>query len=98
MLRVLYVVHAYDFTDDQALERRMAVRPTHLEGARRLKGAGKFILGGALLSEEGKMIGSMMLLDFESEADLEAWRRDEPYITGRVWEHVDVRPFRQADV
>jgi uncharacterized protein YciI len=93
-----YLLHAYDFTDDEALERRMAARPFHFEGARRLKAAGHFIVGGALLSPEGKMIGSMMLLDFPSDDDLQAWLEIEPYITGRVWDRIDVKPFLLADV
>ncbi|RYF78808.1 MAG: hypothetical protein EOO39_00445, partial [Cytophagaceae bacterium] len=59
---MLYVVHAYDGTGPDALDHRMNIRPAHFEGARRLKAAGHFILGGALLDPEGRMIGSMMLL------------------------------------
>ena len=50
---MLYVVHAYDYTDEQALERRMSVRERHLEGAKILKTGGHFVMGGALLSPEG---------------------------------------------
>ena len=69
-----YLVHAYDYTDPDALSRRMAVRADHLAGAARLKAGGQFILGGALLSPEGQMIGSMMLFDFETEEQLQAWQ------------------------
>ncbi|MEZ0487679.1 YciI family protein [Fibrella aquatica] len=95
---MLYVVHAYDGTDPEAIDRRMAARPAHFEGARRLKSEGHFILGGALLSPDGQMIGSMMLLEFTDEAQLQNWMSWEPYIQNKVWEHVDVKPFRQADV
>lgn len=93
-----YVVHAYDFTDEHGLARRMAVRGEHLAGARALKANGQFVLGGALLDPEGRMIGSMMLVDFATEADLHAWLAVEPYITELVWERVDIKPFRLADV
>lgn len=93
-----YVLHAYDYTDEQALDRRMAVRPRHFEGARQLKAAGHFILGGALLDAAGKMIGSMMLLDFDSEEQLNDWLRAEVYVTGKVWERIDIKPFRQAEI
>lgn len=95
---MLYVLHAYDYTDDKALERRMSVRSAHLEGARQLKAQGNFILGGALLNPDGKMIGSMMLVDFESETHLNEWLQNDPYVTGKVWEEIDVKPFRQAEV
>ncbi len=95
---MLYVIHAYDFTDEQALERRMAVRANHLEGAKVLKSNGNFVVGGALLSPEGKMIGSMMLVDFENETQLHQWLDNDPYVTGKVWEKIDAKPFRKADV
>jgi len=95
---MLYVVHAYDGTDEAALDRRMAVRPTHFEGARKLKELGHFVLGGALLNPDGQMIGSMMVLDFENEEQIQDWLSWEPYVQGKVWEKIDIKPFRQAQV
>ncbi|MGM9506717.1 YciI family protein [Larkinella sp. GY13] len=93
-----YVIHAYDYTDDQAIDRRLAVRPNHFDGARQLKADGHFVLGGALLDPDGKMIGSMMLLDFDTEDQLNDWLQNEVYISGKVWERIDIKPFKQADV
>lgn len=93
-----YLVTAYDHTDDGALKRRMDVRPHHLDGARALKENGNYVLGGAMLNEEGKMIGSTMILQFENEEELETWKRNELYITGGVWESFDIKPFKVADV
>ncbi|WP_138994772.1 YciI family protein [Larkinella sp. C7] len=93
-----YVIHAYDYTDDQAMDRRLAVRPNHFDGARQLKADGHFVLGGALLDPEGKMIGSMMLLDFDTEDQLNDWLQSEVYISGKVWERIDIKPFKQADI
>ncbi|GAA4421208.1 YciI family protein [Nibrella viscosa] len=93
-----YVIHAYDYTDEQALDRRMAARPNHFETARGLKANGNFVIGGALLDPEGRMIGSMMVVEFESEEQLQQWLQNDPYVTGRVWEKIDVKPFRPAAV
>lgn len=95
---MLYVVHAYDATGPDAPDRRLAARPSHFEGARRLKADGHFVLGGALLSPEGQMIGSMMLLDFADEAQLQEWLSWEPYVQRGVWEKIDIKPFRQAEL
>ncbi|TAE32209.1 MAG: hypothetical protein EAZ91_04880 [Cytophagales bacterium] len=95
---MLYVVHAYDGTDEQALDRRMSVRPMHLDGAQKLRDLGHYVLGGALLSPEGKMIGSMMVLDFETDEQLQDWLSWEPYVQNKVWETIDIKPFRQAKV
>ncbi len=48
--------------------------------------------------KKGKMIGSVMILQFEIEEELEAWKQGEPYITQKIWETVDVKPFRVAAV
>jgi uncharacterized protein len=93
-----YVLQAYDYTDGQALNRRMEARPAHFERARQLKAEGHFLFGGALLSPEGSMIGSLMILEFESEKVLNEWLDTEPYLLGKVWENVEVKPFRQADI
>jgi uncharacterized protein len=93
-----YVLHAYDYTDEAAPQRRLDARTKHLERARQLKEKGNFVLGGALLDPAGQMIGSMMVLDFAQESELEEWLAADPYVTGRVWEKIDVKPFRQAQV
>ncbi|GAB3769242.1 YciI family protein [Spirosoma horti] len=93
-----YIVHAYDHTDPGALDRRMAVRPAHLTYVRQLKEKGQFVLGGALLNPEQIMIGSMLILDLDTEADLQQYLKTDPYVVEGVWETLDVKPFRQADV
>lgn len=93
-----YVVHAYDHTDAGALDRRMAARPAHFDYVRSLKEKGQFVLGGALLDPEGRMIGSMLLLDMETDEQLQNYLHNDPYIVQGVWETIDVKPFRQASV
>ena len=93
-----YFIYAFDATDDSALERRMAARPAHLVGAKALKSNGNFCLGGAILDDDGKMIGSVMILQFESTEEFEHWQTHEPYITSGVWDRIEIRPFRVAEV
>lgn len=93
-----YLIHAYDGTDAQALERRMAARPLHFQGAKALKEAGQFIIGGAILNDAGQMIGSVMILEFESQAEFDHWYATEPYINQGVWQRIEVKPFRVAQV
>ena len=93
-----YLVTAYDYTDADAFQRRMNVRPHHLDGARELKANGNYVIGGAMLNDEGKMIGSVMILQFEAEEELQLWQQNEFYITQKIWESYDIKPFRVADV
>src|SRR6195952_2433540 len=93
-----YLVTAYDHTNADTLQHRLNIRPHHLDGARELKASGNFIIGGAMLNDDGKMIGSVMILQFETEEELQAWQKGEPYITQKIWESVDIKPFRVATV
>ncbi len=81
-----FVITAYDGAD--MLEKRMAVRPRHLENLGKVKG--KIICAGGLLSDEGKMKGSVMIMDFENKALLEEYMSSEPYIIEKVWEKIEV--------
>jgi uncharacterized protein len=89
-----YVIIAYDGTDADALQRRLAVREKHLETVSKLKADGHFIEGGAILDEQGKMTGSVVFVNFPSRAALDIWLNNDPYVTGNVWQKIDVQPFR----
>lgn len=93
-----YVVTAHDYTDAQALQRRLNARPSHLEGVKVLKANGNFIVGGAILNDEQQMIGSVMIVQFETDEQMEDWKNNDPYVTGKVWDKIDVKSFRQAVV
>ena len=84
-----FIVTAYD--GENMLEKRMAVRPRHLEGMARL---GKHIVcAGGILDGEGKPKGSVLVLNFEDRAALEDYLKNEPYVIEQVWEKIDVEPL-----
>ncbi len=91
-----FILTGYDGTDEGALERRMAVRGEHLEKIEILKQTGEFIFGGAILDEDGKMIGSVIVYEFPDRRALEKQLEDEPYFTKGVWKKIEIHPFRQA--
>jgi hypothetical protein len=93
-----FLLLAYDGTDAGALQRRMKVRDEHFRKITLLKKAGEFLLGGAILDERGKMIGSMIIYDFPDMQSLEERLKDEPYLTGGVWEKTEIKPFRLAKI
>ena len=81
-----FLVKAYDGPD--MLEKRMEVRPRHLEG---MKVLGKQIIcAGGLLDEEGKMKGSALVMEFENRAALEEYLKNEPYVIDGVWQKIEV--------
>jgi uncharacterized protein len=91
---VQFVVTALDYTDADALSRRMANREQHLNGVKKLIAEGRFVSGGAMLDEAGKMIGSTLHMDFPTRAELDAQLRQDPYVSGRVWEKIEVRQVK----
>ena len=93
-----FVIIARDGIDVDATQRRLAVRPAHLDGARKLKATNNFIVGGAMLNEDGQMNGSVMLVQFDTEEEMKQWLENEPYVTGKVWETIEIRRFKVADV
>ena len=91
-----FLIIAYDGTDPDAPQRRLKVREAHIAGAKQMKEAGHFINGGAILNDQGEMIGSTLYMDFESREALEAWLANDPYTTGNVWQKVEILPIRLA--
>ena len=81
-----FLVKTYDGPD--MLEKRMAVRPRHLEG---MKALGKQIIAaGGLLDEDGKMKGSALIMEFADCAALDEYLASEPYVVEGVWEKIEV--------
>ena len=70
------------------LAKRMEVRPRHLEGMEKLRS--NIICAGGLLDDEGKMKGSVLILEFPSRAELDSYLAAEPYVVEQVWEKVEV--------
>lgn len=93
-----FLLLGYDGTDDAALERRMNVREEHLEKIRVLKSRGECLFGGAILDDEGKMTGSMIVYDYPDRKALDLKLENEPYIKAGVWEKIVIRPFRLAKI
>ncbi len=84
-----YLINAYD--GENQLEKRMEVRPKHLENMERL---GKHVVfAGGRLNNEKKPVGSVMVMEFDSKEELDEYLKTEPYIEAKVWDRVDVEPF-----
>lgn len=81
-----FIVKAYD--GPNMLEKRMEVRPRHLEGMSKM--GDRIVLAGGLLDEEGKMKGSMLVLNLPAREDLDRYLENEPYMQEHVWEKVEV--------
>ena len=81
-----FVIKAYD--GEGKLERRMEVRPRHLQGMAEL--GSHVICAGGLLDESGKMKGSLLVTEFKDREELDAYLAKEPYVVEKVWEKIEV--------
>ena len=93
-----FLIIAEDYTDKDALNRRLTIRETHLQRMREEKKTGRFIIGGARLNDDGNMYGSMLVVNLETEEAVKEWVNFDPYFTERVWKHIQIFPFKIADV
>ncbi len=82
------------------LQQRLDLRPQHLERLNALNAQGKLVLAGPCPVNPANpaegVLGSLLVLDFEDRAALDAWLSEEPFVLHGVYASVEVRPFLKA--
>lgn len=85
-----------------SLEKRLSVRPAHLDRLNALKNEGRLLIAGphpAIDSEdpgsEG-FTGSLVVAEFDSLTDAQTWADADPYMAAGVYESVMVKPFKKV--
>jgi uncharacterized protein YciI len=95
-----YVIFSQDV--DNSLEKRMGVRPAHLERLQLLRDEGRLLTAGpmpAIDSEnpgEAGFTGSTVIAQFDSLEDAKAWADADPYVAAGVYANVIVKPYKQV--
>ena len=78
-----------------SLELRLKTRPAHItyiEGF-----LDKLILAGPMLAEDGETpTGSLILMNFATRAEAEAFSAGDPYNKVGLFSDVTIRPFKKA--
>jgi uncharacterized protein YciI len=92
-----FLIIGRDGKDDKAKERRLAARQAHIDLGEQLRRSGNMWYGAALWDNDNDMIGSMLLMDFPSREELNQWLEREPYVTGKVWEKIEVQKCNVRD-
>lgn len=83
---MLFIVHAQDRPGSQALRTR--VRAPHLEFVASRTPAFRF--GGPLLGDDGRPLGSLMILDLPDRAALDAHLAADPFFSSGLFQRVQV--------
>ena len=95
-----FAVHAKDHPD--SLAKRLAARADHLARLHALQTEGRLLLAGpfpAIASDDpgpAGVTGSLIIAEFASQADAEAWAAADPYVAAGVDAQVEVKPFRKT--
>ena len=97
---MLYVIIGEDHPG--TLDQRLAARPAHVERLQALQADGRLILAGPCPAIDSPdpgpagFTGSVIVAEFPSLADAEAWAAADPYITTGVFTRCTVKPFRKT--
>jgi uncharacterized protein YciI len=92
-----FMVLGWDRKEPNRVSRRDAARPAHLAKMAELRQAGHVIFGAPLLDDGDTIIGSLVVTDFDSRSDLDAWLAVEPLNVEGVWGEIIVQPCRVGD-
>jgi len=87
---MLFAIFGFDGPDG-AVKRRVH-RPAHLARMETLDAQHRVVLAGPLTDGSG----SLIVIDADSQADAEAFVRDDPYTVHGVFARVEVHPFMQV--
>ncbi len=97
---MLYALMGEDTPD--SLDKRLAARPAHLARLQALADAGRLLLAGPMPAIDSPdpgpagFLGSLIVAEFASQAEAEAWMAQDPYVTDGVFARTVVRPFKRV--
>ena len=95
-----YAIIATDVAN--SLEKRLSVRPAHVERLKQLQAEGRIVLAGPHPAVDSNdpgaagFSGSLIVAEFKSLDDAKAWADADPYVAAGVYANVQVKPFKQV--
>ncbi|TXH72780.1 YciI family protein [Thiobacillus sp.] len=97
---MFYAIVGQDAPD--SLDQRVATRPAHAERLHALQQAGRLLLAGPFPAVDSNdpgaagFTGSLIVAEFDTLADAQAWAEADPYLAAGVYAGVSVKPFRKT--
>ncbi len=97
---MFYMIASTDV--ENSLEKRLSVRPAHIERLRTLQTQGRLLLAGphpAIDSEdpaEAGFTGSLVVAEFANLAQAKLWAQADPYVKSGAYQSVIVKPFKKV--
>ena len=87
---MIFVIIGHDSPDGQ--EKRKLHRRAHLDRMDLLDQAGQVLLAGPFTDRAG----SLIVLDMASLEEVQAFLKDDPYVTQGVFNRYEIHPFMQV--
>ncbi|SMN00441.1 YciL protein [uncultured Candidatus Thioglobus sp.] len=97
---MLYAIISEDV--ENSLEKRLSVRPAHIQRLNDLKQQGRLILAGphpAIDNNEpgeAGFTGSLVVAEFDCLEDAQIWADADPYLASGAYQKVTVKPFKKV--
>lgn len=97
---MFYAIVGQDVPD--SLNQRLATRPAHVDRLHTLQQAGRLLLAGPFPDIDGNdpgsagFSGSLIVAEFDTLADAQAWADADPYVAAGVYANVSVKPFKRV--
>ena len=97
---MMYAIVGQDVPD--SLNQRLATRPAHVDRLQTLQQAGRLLLAGPFPNIDGNdpgsagFSGSLIVAEFDSLTDAQAWADADPYVAAGVYASVSVKPFKKV--
>lgn len=97
---MLYVLMGEDATG--SLPARMDARPAHVARLDALRNEGRLIIAGPMPAIDSPdpgpagFFGSLIIAEFPSLEDAQAWLAADPYVTRGVFARTLVKPYRKT--
>ncbi len=95
-----YMISSQDV--ENSLEKRKTVREQHIARLKHLGDEGRLMIAGphpAIDSndpDEAGFTGSLVVAEFNSLEEAQAWADADPYVSAGVYEKVIVKPFKRV--
>ncbi|WP_136066067.1 YciI family protein [Modicisalibacter radicis] len=97
---MLYAILSEDVKN--SLDKRQSARPDHLARLEKLRDQGRLVLAGphpavdAEAPGDAGFSGSLVVAEFDSLDEAQAWADADPYAIAGVYARVTVKPFKKV--
>jgi uncharacterized protein YciI len=87
---------------ENSLEKRLQVRPAHLEQLYKLRDQGRLLVAGphpaidSVDSASAGFTGSLIIAEFDNLDSAQQWADQDPYLQAGVYAKVAVKPFKKV--